>query len=49
MGFVACLRALVDLQLKTNVKMIVAGTQCLNKGLLDLEQFMISRSPKSVF
>lgn len=48
-GFVACLRTVVDLQLKTNVKMIVAGTQCLNKWLLDLEQFMVLWSPRSVF
>lgn len=44
----ACLKAVVDLQLKTNVKVIVAGTQCLNEGLLDLEQFMVLWSPKSV-
>lgn len=49
MGIVACLRVVVDLQLKTNVKMIVAGIQCLNRGLLRLDQFMVFWSPKSVF
>lgn len=49
LGFEACLRAVVDLQLKTNVKMIKSETLCLNEAWFYLEPFMALWIPKSVF